>query len=193
MSSDSDKLEIIYERLTGVFQNTYRPLDGIPFFRFVYPPEEEKLALTEFRLLVQRLAVNGYPSVTVSLFDIFKAALCNLFNSTEEELLPKLKEYEQDRSREELLSAFSEYLPEEIVKELLAVFSRHPVPSCMVLTRAGALFPFVRVSSIFSRLEGKTVHIIVVLYPGDQEGAMLRERSFDLAAGDYRGEGLYWR
>lgn len=188
MPLDNDKIELLYGRITGVLQKRYRPLDGIPFFRFIYPPELEKEALKEFRLLAGRLESNNYSSGTISLFAILKAALIELLNTNEEELPKKLEEYESTHSQNEMVRLFSEHLPQMVTEKLLTAISEYPGPSCLFLTRTGSLFPFVRLSSILSRLEGQTEQTIVALYPGDQEGAMLRDRSFDLAGGYYRGE-----
>lgn len=185
------KIEVLYEQVTGVLDGRYRPLDGVPFFRFLYPPEDELRALQEFRHFVTRLKTNGYNAETVSLFSVFKEALGNLVGAaSEESLLAKLYEYERSNSRAELAGRLAEHLPEEMAEQLLGRLHPFPARTCCVLTRAGALFPFVRLSSLFSRLENKVPHVLVALYPGNEEGAMLGDRSFDRAAAYYRGEVL---
>lgn len=184
------KIEELYRRVTGVVKRTYRPLDQVPFFRFLYPPEAEVEVLREFRLFVQRLRANNFAAGTISLVEVLQAALMDLLNASVDGLAARLKEYEQRSRREELTRMLAEHLPEALTGHLRDHLDGYPELACVVLTRSGALFPFVRLSSVFSRLEGKAKQVIVALYPGDQEGAMLRDRSFDLAAGYYRGEVL---
>lgn len=190
MPWDSAKLEELYRRVTGALTGTYRPLDGIPYFRFLYRPEAELQALVEFRLFVRRLRANGFEATSISLVEVLREAVGELLGVSEAEIYARLKDYERVHPHRELALVFSEHLPDGLASCLLSHLREYPPPACIVLLRAGALFPFVRVSSIFSRLEGKTRQVIVVPYPGDQEGAMLGERSFDLAAGYYRGEVL---
>lgn len=185
------KIEVLYERVTGVLDGRYRPLDGVPFFRFLYSPQDELRALQEFRYLITRLKTNGYNAEMISLSSVLREALGSLIGATSEEsLLAKLYEYECCYPRTELAGRLSEHLPDEVVRQLLVRLQSFPARTCCILTRAGALFPFVRLSSLFWRLENKVPHVLVALYPGNEEGAMLGDHSFDRAAAYYRGEVL---
>ena len=190
MSRALTRIDELYHRVTGVLNKTYRPLDGIPFFRFLYSPEEERAVLEAFNLLVQRLEAGGYEAGIVSFFDVLETGLMEMANVSVADLPSCLKQYEQ-ADREDFLFRLHTYLPSHLTARLKNRLEEYSPSACIVLTRTGVLFPFVRLSSLLASLEGQTNQLLVALYPGDQEGAMLRDPSFDMAITHYyRGEVL---
>jgi hypothetical protein len=184
------KMSELYYRVTGALNKTYRPLDGIPFFRFLYPPEQEQTALREFDAFVRSLRAVGYEAGIVSFLDVLEAALMEMANVSAADLPGCLKQYEI-ADRQDFLFRLHTYLPSHLIFELKNRLREYSPSACIVLTRTGVLFPLVRLSSLLASLEGQTNQPLVVLYPGDREGAMLRDSSFDMATTHYyRGEVL---
>ncbi|MCD6506892.1 DUF1788 domain-containing protein [Candidatus Poribacteria bacterium] len=175
-------------KLEGTLKGTYRPLDGIPFFRVQYPPSEEREALRQFRLLAERLFKRGWRSECVSLTDMFREALLDLLGCPPSQLSERLKLLEREQDRSELQERLSEYLPYEIVKAIQGFLSGSSSQDVVVLLRMGALYPFLRPSSLLSMMEGQISCVVVLPYPGTTLGAMLDAPPADPHGGYYRGE-----
>ena len=181
------------QRLEGTRNGSYRPLDGIPFFRIQYPPQEEREAIRQLTLLGERLRHRGWQVESLSLTEALKEALCTLLNCPLEELPARLLALERERDRGELQRQLAEYLPDELVKVLIERLRRMPAGSLAILTRMGALYPFLRSSVLLSRLEGQVACMIVLGYPGTDLGEMLDARPTSFFNGYYRGEAISWR
>lgn len=188
MESLVHRREDLYRRVTTTLDGRYRPLDGVPFFRFLYPPELELEVLEEFRLFVRRLRSNGYTACTISLVEALRAALTDLLGSHSQDLYERLRAFESMYPREEAARLLSHQLPDAVASTLIEQLQSTGPPACAVLTRAPALFPFVRVSSLLGRLEGRTRSVLVVPCYRDEEAATLRAQSYDTVLGYYRGE-----
>jgi len=66
------------EKLEGTFKGTYRPLEGVPFFRVQYPPDQEREALRQFRQLADRLSRRGWKMELVRMSHLLNEALQDL-------------------------------------------------------------------------------------------------------------------
>ena len=189
--------EVIREleaKLVGTLKGTFRPMDGVPFFRVTYPPREEREALRQFKLLADRLNQQGWPTVQISLTQAMKEALASLLGCGVQELAERLKEEERSRDRSELKSNLAEHLPAEIARVVVQIVS-HGVweKGVLFLVRTGAIYPFMRPSHLLVHLEGKVKLAVVIAYPGISVGAFLDSESAGLYGGYYRGEIIQWR
>ncbi|MDW8103305.1 MAG: DUF1788 domain-containing protein [Anaerolineae bacterium] len=189
----AEVMEELERKLKGIRDGTYRPLDGIPFFQVQYPPQEEREALRQFALLKERLHHHGWDVRIFTLTEVLQKALCSLLNCSEEELSARLQALERGQDRTELQQSLAHSLPDELVKVLERRLREMPAGSVAILTRMGALYPFLRSSALLSRLEGKIACIIVAGYPGTNLGEMLGARPAGHFNGYYRGEAIAWK
>lgn len=179
-------------KLKGVLMGTYRPLDNVAFFRVQYPPAEEREALRQFRLLAGRLRQEGWEAASFSLLDLLRQGLVSLLNCPPPALKDRLLALEQDYRRAELKERLSEHLPGEIIKALTERLQGMARESVAILLRMGALYPFMRPSSLLARLEGQIACTVVLPYPGTTLGALLDSAPADTRGGYYRGEIIPW-
>lgn len=182
----------VEEKVIGTIKGTIRPLDGIPFFTVCYPPEYEREAIRQFKLFSERLKVReDIPSVVISMKDILKEALIELgvIKKNDERWLV---EFEREKGKEELTEDLKMYLPEKISEILLNRLVDKTSNFVAILIRTGALYPFVRTSSIRAKLENKIKCVLIITYPANEAGEMLYSKSFNLG-GYYRGEIIHWR
>lgn len=186
-------IQELEEKIVNTLRGTYRPLDNVPFFRVQYPPVEEREALRQFRLLVERLRHQQFRAACVSLVDALKQALGALLNCRVDELESQLLELEREQERSELQSRLSEHLLAEMVKTLAASLKDMPRNGVVVLLRMGSLYPFLRPSSLLSSLEGHINCAVVLPYPGTTLGALLDAPPGDFRGGYYRGDVIPWR
>uniref|UniRef100_A0A7V4THB8 DUF1788 domain-containing protein n=1 Tax=Candidatus Caldatribacterium saccharofermentans TaxID=1454753 RepID=A0A7V4THB8_9BACT len=183
------------ERLTETAEGTFVPMDGIPFFRVLYPPGEEREALRQFRLLAERLQQQGWQVSVISLSEAMKKAIASLFGCGVDEVRGRLQEEEQRRNRSELKSLLSQYLPLELAEAVINhfQFQNFSGKSAIFLVRTGVLYPFMRPSHLLVQLEGKIRSILVIAYPGVDVGAFLDAGPAEVYGGYYRGEIIHWR
>lgn len=179
----------VEEKIVGTIRGSFRPLDGIPFFTVCYPPEYEREAIRQFKLLSERLKAGEVPSEVISMKDILKEALSELGVFKDERWLV---EFEGEKDKEELIEDLKMYLPEKISGLLLNRLVDKTSNFVAILIRTGALFPFVRTSSIRAKLENRIRCILIIAYPANEVGEMLYSESFNLG-GYYRGEIIHWR
>lgn len=188
-----DLMEELQRKVEATLEGIYRPQDNIPLFRVQYPPVEERQALREFQLLAERLRHRDYKVECIFLTDLYRDALAGLINCSVSGLPQKLRALEQEQDRLELQQKLSDFLPDELVKIIVGRFEEMPKRSVLILLRMGALYPFVRTSSIISKLEGKLKCTVILPYPGTTLGALLDAPSVDPHGGYYRGEVIIWR
>lgn len=188
-----DVMQQLEAKLEGTRQGTYRPLDNVPFFRVQYPPSEEREALRQFDQLALRLRQRGWEVKCLSLTEMCRKAVEQLLNGSSSDLVERLKELEQNRERSELRERLSEYLPNQLADVLIQELRDLRREDVAILLRMGALYPFIRSSSLGSRLEGRVQCIVVLPYPGTTTGALLDAAPADPHGGYYRGEIIAWR
>ncbi len=180
-------------KLDGTFRGTYRPLDNVPFFRVQYPPGEEREAIRQFYSFAERLGQRGWKAECISLTQVCQQALARLLNCPLAELPERLKALESGRDRFELQHQLSEHLPDKIAEVLKERLEEMPGESAAILLRMGSLYPFIRPSSLASKLEGQVRCAVVLPYPGTTLGALLDAPPADPHGGYYRGEVIAWR
>ena len=181
----------VEEKVVGTIRGSFRPLDGIPFFTICYPPEYEREAIRQFKLLSERLKAKDIPSEVISMKDILKEALSELgvFKDGDEKWLV---EFEREKGKKELIEDLKMYLPDKISEILLNRLVDKTSNFVAILIRTGALYPFVRTSSIRAKLENRIKCILIIAYPANEVCEMLYSESFNLG-GYYRGEIIRWR
>lgn len=144
-----------------------RPVIDVPFYVYLYEPQDELICLREFRGFVSRLNAKGMSAESISLSALMMEALKEL-GCLEESVL---KREGDDRSI--LARDLERELPREIVQRLRNRFGDKDVSFCAILLRASALYPFVHVSSLLSSIEGAVRCTLVIPYPGNKVGEML--------------------
>jgi len=189
----TDVMRELEDKVVGTLNGTYRPLDGIPFFRVQYPPQEEREALRQLHLLAERLRQKGWPIREISLTEVLREALTALLGASPEALFEELKSLERERDRRELLRMLSEHLPDALASALIERLRALPKGSGAVLLRTGALHPFLRPSTLLARLEGEVSCAVVLAYPASRVGSFLDMSPVDSRGGYYRGEIIHWR
>jgi len=185
-------MEELEVKVEGILDGTYRPIDGIPFLRVQYPPQEEREALHQLKLFSQRLKQKGWQTEFLSLTRIFKETIVDLLGHPSEDLLSRLKEFE-NKEKEEILRRLSEVLSETFPNKLAEHLHSLTRDSVAFLVRTGALYPFLRPSTLLSHLEGQVSCIIVLAYPGIIPGELLNAPPSDPHGSYYRGEIIYWQ
>ena len=171
------KLEIrIRETISG-----RRNLIDVPYYIYLYKPELELECIKEFKNLVIRLKRDGISAEIISLASLMIKSLDHLGCLNENFLR------EESRRRDEIYKDLERELLKEIAERLKEILKDKDVSHCAVLLRVGALFPFVHISSLLTRLEGNVHCTIVLPYPGNKEGNMLNYHDRSIRT-YYRGE-----
>lgn len=141
----------------------------MPFAIFVYPPEDELALRKELALLRTRLDKKGKHVTPVSLarllFDALLAA--GLDPATFSEL-----ERQSGRAAavESAHAVLADLHPLDRMVAAAVPAAADPLHELVFITRAGALFPFYRTSSLLEQLKGQ-VHVPTILfYPGALDG-----------------------
>lgn len=145
------------------------PVIDVPYFVYLYDPAEELRALEEFQNLERRLKARGHSAEIIWMSDLMVAALKRF-----KLLGPDISEVER-QERTTVKEDLQRILPNEIASQLKDKLKGKGVDHCAILLRCGALYPFVRVSSLLYSLEGHVDCTLVVGYPGNREGQMLNE------------------
>jgi len=145
--------------------------DNMPYAIFRYPPEEEFAVRAEITLLQTRLELSGKKITRISLSECMSAAL-----ETEDMTVQGLVEDEKTLGIEIVIDTIHNVLSDEYQPLDRLVFDRmpdspDPMRDMVFITRAGALFPIYRTSSLLEQLMGKVQIPTVLFYPGDLDGA----------------------
>ena len=144
--------------------------DNMPYAIFQYPPEEEFAVRAEISMLQIRLELSGKKVTRISLAECMAAAL-----AAEEMSYEALAEQEKSLGLEIVMdtvhNVLDEYQPlDQLVLQRMPA-TPDPTVDVVFITRAGALFPIYRTSSLLEQLMG-TIRIPAVLfYPGEMDGA----------------------
>jgi hypothetical protein len=187
----NEVITVLQEEVMGTIEGTFTPQDNIPFFTVCYPPEEEVNAIKEFTFFLQRLQADDVPSGIFSMKDVLKEALIELGVASEDSG-SAIAEYERSKNRKEIKEDLTRYLPEQVSDIMLRKLRDKDRNYVAMLLRTGALYPFVRTSSIRAKMENKIRCVAIIAYPANNIGEMLNDASFKLGA-YYRGEIIYWR
>ena len=141
----------------------------MPYAIFHYPPEDEFDLRGEVSLLKTRLEQIGKRVTVISLAQCLDECL-----KREGLSLKRIETAEKLTGLEKMADTMLEILSvrqplDQLVAEQIPQ-GADPCIDVVLITRAGALFPFYRTSSLLEQLKGK-IHVPSVLfYPGDLEG-----------------------
>ena len=143
---------------------------NMPYAIFRYPPEDEFVLRGEITMLRTRLEQASKRVTVISLATCLKMALEREEISTDE-----IKMTEEMTGTGTMVATvhkvLSEYQPlDALVAEQLPE-NADPLVDVVFITRAGALFPFYRTSSLLEQLQGKVEVPAVLFYPGELDGA----------------------
>ena len=167
------------QRLTRMLEPILREPDprpkisayhNMPYAIFCYPPDDEFALRGEITMLRTRLEQAGKRITVISLATCLKMALDREEISTDE-----IKMTEEMTGTGTMVATvhkvLSEYQPlDALVAEQLPE-NADPLVDVVFITRAGALFPFYRTSSLLEQLQGKVEVPAVLFYPGELDGA----------------------
>lgn len=144
--------------------------DNMPYAIFRYDPEEEFKLRQELTLLKTRLEQEGKRVQTISLADCLQQAL-EATNFTRDRIEKSEHQTGAAKVAETIHVILSKRQPlDDLVASRMPV-DASPTRDIVFITRAGALFPMYRTSSLLEQLKGK-VHVPAVLfYPGHMDGA----------------------
>lgn len=143
---------------------------NMPYAIFRYPPDAEFALRAEVSLLRTRLEQAGKRVTTISLARCLDTAL-----SREGLTRKRIETAEKRTGTHKMVDTVHKVLSDrqpldELVAEGIPE-DADPLRDVVFITRAGALFPFYRTSSLLEQLKGK-VHVPAVLfYPGELDGA----------------------
>jgi len=142
----------------------------MPYAIFSYPPVDEFAVREEIALLKTRLEQSGKRVSVISLADCLAEAL-EAEGISPDSLADAERNTGIDAAVETVSQILDEYQP---LDELVASKIEHlddPLKDLFFITRAGALFPVYRTSSLLEQLKGKAKIPGVLFYPGDLDGA----------------------
>ena len=163
---DSTRFSQLEERVLATVSGQ-RPLLDVPFYIFPYDPSLELRCLTECQALSHRLRAKGYSAETISLAAWLLDALARLGCLDDD--FSKQEAVDQAMIQQDLERELPKLLSERLCSEL----GDKPLSFCAILTRLGALFPFVHVSTLLSAVEGRVRCTLIVPYPGSVDGEVL--------------------
>ena len=144
--------------------------NNMPYAIFRYPPEDEFEVRTEVTMLQTRLEQVGKKVTRISLAECMAAALA-AEDITYSELAEQEKSIGLEKSVETINSILSDYQPlDRLVLERMPP-SPDPTRDIVFITRAGALFPVYRTSSLLEQMMGTIQIPAVLFYPGIMDGA----------------------
>lgn len=167
------------QRLCGDLEPILRqpnPLPAIssyhdmPYAIFRYEPEDEFAVRQELTLLKTRLEQAGKRVTEVSLAECMDAAMRDVGMTPE-----RVAQAERRTGVTKMVETVHKVLSQRVLLEDLVAdripSDATPDTNVVFITRAGALFPIYRTSSLLEQLKGK-VHVPAVLfYPGHLDGA----------------------
>jgi hypothetical protein len=142
----------------------------MPYAIFRYSPQDEFALREEISLLKTRLERAGKRVIVISLAECMAAALEAEGMSTET-LVQAETSVGLEAAIETIAEVISAYQPlDSLVAERMPR-DPDPLSDIVFITRAGALFPVYRTSSLLEQLKGKVFVPSVLFYPGELDGA----------------------
>jgi hypothetical protein len=141
----------------------------MPYAVFRYPPDAEFALRAEVSMLRTRLEQIGKRVTVISLARCLEQALAAVLPPAD--LIDSERQVGLDAAIDTVHEVLSDYRPlHELVVAALPERS-DPLADIVFITRAGALYPVYRTSSLLEQLKG-FVHVPSVLfYPGELDGA----------------------
>ena len=143
---------------------------NMPYAIFRYLPDDEFAIRSEISMLRTRLEQAGKRVTVISLATCLEIAL-----EREGITADDMKMTEEMTGTEKMVATIHQVLSEfqpldALVAEQLPD-NADPLVDIVFITRAGALFPFYRTSSLLEQLKGKVEVPAVLFYPGELDGA----------------------
>ncbi len=167
------------QRLTLVLEPILRDTDprpkisayhNMPYAIFLYPPDDEFALRGEVAMLRTRLEQAGKRLTVISLATCLEMAL-EREGITPDDIRMAERMTGTATMVDTVHKVLSEYQPlDALVAEQIPV-EADPLVDIVFITRAGALFPFYRTSSLLEQLKGKMEIPAVLFYPGEFDGA----------------------
>lgn len=177
---DSKRFKVLETRIRETVAGRRYVID-VPYYIYLYKPELEHECIREFNNLVIRLKKDNISGEIVSLASLLVKSLEHLG------CLDECFLREESLRRKEIYEDLGRELLKEISDSLKNMLKEKNVSHCTVLLRAGALFPFIHISSLLTHLEGVVRCTLVLPYPGNKEGNMLNYQGRSVRT-YYRGE-----
>lgn len=144
--------------------------NNMPYAIFRYPPEDEFEVRAEITMLQTRLEQAGKKITRISLAECMTAAL-EAEDITYEELAEQEKSVGLAPVIDTVHNILSEFQPLDQLVLARMPTSPDPTRDIVFITRAGALFPFYRTSSLLEQMMGTIQIPAVLFYPGELDGA----------------------
>ncbi|MEH6589155.1 MAG: BREX protein BrxB domain-containing protein [Halioglobus sp.] len=167
------------QRLTQALEPILREADprpkisayhNMPYAIFRYPPDDEFAVRGEITMLRTRLEQAGKRVTVISLATCLEMAL-----EREGITADEIKMTEEMTGTATMVDTvhkvLSEYQPLDALVAEQIPENADPLVDVVFITRAGALFPFYRTSSLLEQLKGKVEAPAVLFYPGELDGA----------------------
>ena len=181
------------EKVERTLKGEYSPPDGVPFFYLPYPPEQEREALREFRLLAERLERRGLRVAILSISQLLCEFLAERLGCPEGEVVECLTREEREQDRKVFGERISRVLEREFAR-MVAGRIREAMPGkgVCILVRTGALYPFRDILPLASSLVNEVDCVLVIAHPGRRVGEFL-DRTSGGVEPFFRGEEIRWR
>lgn len=144
--------------------------DNMPYAIFRYNPEDEFAVRKELKLLETRLEQEGKRVAIISLADCLEQAL-KASGLTSSRIGKAERQTGAAKVAETIHAVLSRRQPlDDLVADQISG-EAEPTRDIVFITRAGALFPVYRTSSLLEQLKGKVDVPAVLFYPGHLDGA----------------------
>jgi len=165
------------ERLTQTLEPLLKEKDprphisayhDMPYAIFWYPPKEELNLRAELLMLKTRLDAAGKEVLSISLAECMTKAL-EAEDLGTEALVEDERTVGLETTVETVHQVLAEYQPLDGLVAARIPDDADPEKHIVFATRAGALFPFYRTSSLLDQLMGKVHLPSILFYPGDLE------------------------
>lgn len=167
------------QRLTRTLEPILREADprpnisayhNMPYAIFRYPPDDEFAVRGEITMLRTRLEQAGKRVTVISLATCLEMAL-EREGITSDEIKMTEEMTGTATMVDTIHKVLSEYQPLDTLVAEQIPENADPLVDMVFITRAGALFPFYRTSSLLEQLKGKVEAPAVLFYPGELDGA----------------------
>lgn len=167
------------QRLTQALEPILREADprpkisayhNMPYAIFRYPPDDEFAVRGEISMLRTRLEQAGKRVTVISLATCLETAL-EREGITSDEIKMTEEMTGTATMVDTIHKVLSEYQPLDTLVAEQIPENADPLVDVVFITRAGALFPFYRTSSLLEQLKGKVEAPAVLFYPGELDGA----------------------
>lgn len=140
----------------------------MPYAIFRYPPDAEFALRQELGRLCTRLENGGKRVTEVSLAECMEAALFTVGYGWDD-LAAAERSVGLEKAADTVQQILAEHVPLDGLVAARIPESAEPTRDVVFVTRAGALFPFYRTSSLLDQLMGKVSVPAVLFYPGEIE------------------------